>query len=61
MIERNDVIFEEKKIKDCPGIAIQCRGKIVMAEPHPRFTGAWRFELNGETWVCSSWAFEEGY
>lgn len=40
MIERNDVIFEEKKIKDCPGIAIQCRGKIVMAEPHPRFTGA---------------------
>ena len=49
MIKRNDVIFEEKKIKDCPGIAIQCRGKIVMAEPHSRFKGAWRFELNGET------------
>ena len=46
----------KKRIKNCPGIAIQCRGKIVMAEPHPRFTGAWRYELNGETW-----AFEEGY
>lgn len=51
----------KKRVKNCPGIATQCRGKIVMAEPHPRFTGAWRFELNGETWVCSSWAFEEGY
>ena len=51
----------KKKIKNCSGIAIQCRGKIVMAEPHPRFKGAWRYELNGETWVCSSWAFEEGY
>ena len=61
MIKQNDVIFEKKKIKNCPGIAIQCRGKIVMAEPHPRFKGAWRFELNGETWVCSSWAFEEDY
>lgn len=49
------------RIKNCPGIATQCRGKIVMAEPHPRFKGAWRFELNGETWVSSSWAFEEGY
>ncbi len=51
----------KKRIKNCPGIATQCRGKIVMAEPHPRFKGAWRFELNGETWVCSSWAFEEDY
>ncbi len=49
----------KKKIKNCPGIAIQCRGKIVMAEPHPRFKGAWRYELDGETWVGSSWAFEE--
>lgn len=48
-----------KKIKNCPGIAIQCRGKTVMAEPHPRFKGAWRYELNGEIWVGSSWAFEE--
>ena len=51
----------KKRIKNCPGIAIQCRGKIVMAEPHPRFKGAWRFELNGETWVSSSSAFKEGY
>ena len=51
----------KKRIKDCPGIAIQCRGKIVMVEPHPRFTGAWRFKLNGEFWIASSWAFEEDY
>lgn len=51
----------KKRIKNCHGIAIQCREKIVMVEPHPRFTGAWRFELNGEFWIASSWAFEEGY
>ena len=55
------IMFGKKRIKNCPGIATQCRGKIVMVEPHPRFKGAWRFELNGETWVSSSWAFEEGY
>ena len=51
----------KKRIKNCPGIAIQCRGKTVMAEPHPRFKGAWRFQLNGETWVGSDWGFEEDY
>lgn len=51
----------KKKIKNCPGIAIQCRGQVVYVEPHPRFKEAWRYELNGETWVSSSWAFKEDY
>lgn len=50
-----------KKIKNCPGIAIQCRGQVVYVEPHPKLKGSWRFELNGETWFSSDWAFEEGY
>ena len=51
----------KKRIKNCPGIAVQCRGQMVDAKPHPRFKGAWTFQLKGETWVGSDWGFEENY
>ena len=49
----------KKRVKNCPGIAVQVRGKTVVAEPHPNFKGAWKFEFKGETWIASDWAFEE--
>ena len=53
--------LEFKRIKICPGIAVQCRGQMVDAKPHPRFKGSWTFQLKGETWVGSDWGFEENY
>ena len=51
----------KKRVKNCPGIAVQVRGQVVDAEPHPKFKGAWRFLFKGETWVGSNWGFEENY
>lgn len=41
------------------GIAKQVEGKVVDAEPHPKFKCLWQFKFGGETWVASNYAFKE--
>ena len=41
------------------GIAEQTQGKTVDVIPHHRFKNTWQFELDGETWMASDYAFEE--
>lgn len=41
------------------GVAKQTQGHVVEAIPHPRFEGLWQFELFGEKWMASDYAFVE--
>lgn len=41
------------------GIAKQTQGQSVEVIPHPAFKNLWQFELNGEKWIASDYAFEE--
>ena len=41
------------------GIAEQVQGLTVEVLPHPKFIGLWKFEVNGETWMASDYAFVE--
>lgn len=47
------------KYGDKCGIAKQVEGKVVEVIPHPKFKGLWQFEINGEKWMCSNYAFDE--
>lgn len=41
------------------GIAKQVHGYVVDVEQHPTIKNCWRFELFGQTWIASDYAFKE--
>lgn len=46
------------KSGDKIGIAKQVQGYVVEAMPHPKYKGLWQFQMFGEVWVASDYAFE---
>lgn len=41
------------------GVAEQIQGLTVEVRPHPKFKGLWQFEVLGETWMASDYAFRD--